>query len=291
MVELRGADTEAVYTFRPDVGFARRADGVALYSPSSGRGTVVAGVYADLLVRALESVGSRPFAMSALVALSGAGTESHWTQLVENLVARGLIHPSPHDIPTTATRVLIAADGLTRHLFSVALEHSPLGAASVGLAETADWPTESVDVVVSVGDGLDTGAFRAANERCVDADLRYLPVRLGASSIELGPLVIPGLTACFDCLWWRQELEFGRSMEESEDGCRTLSGARLVRGRGSAVPALAVATVLAELGRVVGGGPGLPDALGRLITVRLEPIDVRRAAVLRLPDCPTCGGR
>jgi bacteriocin biosynthesis cyclodehydratase domain-containing protein len=111
----------------------------------------------------------------------------------------------------------------------------------------------------------------------------HLPVRLRDGVGVIGPLVLPGRTACLGCL----ELERG-----SRDASWPAVAAQLVGRSGSAEPACAAATAalataqaLAALDAAVGGGPAPPT-----LEATLE-LDVAAGTLLHRPwsPRPECG--
>jgi bacteriocin biosynthesis cyclodehydratase domain-containing protein len=99
---------------------------------------------------------------------------------------------------------------------------------------------------------------------------------------SVGPLVVPGESACYECLLLRRaaNLEFGDDLPELESTPQSATA-------DAAFEAFVVAlTAHLAIRWVVGGDAMLP---GVLHTVELRPsLSVSEHTVLRVPRCPAC---
>jgi bacteriocin biosynthesis cyclodehydratase domain-containing protein len=122
------------------------------------------------------------------------------------------------------------------------------------------------------------------NQACVERELHFLPIVLEDLVGWIGPLVVPGRTACLACLSARVNASLTHPIrpviERAAEGRRALAGAH---------PAMAdlVGTVAAmELLKLYGGIRGWQ--VGRLIEVNLLTTSMTSHSVLRVPRCPAC---
>lgn len=145
---------------------------------------------------------------------------------------------------------------------------------------------ESVDCLVAASDHGAVSRLRRLNEICNLHRLPFLPVMLRDLVGSVGPLVVPGETACFECLLRRERTHVTdpavRQMLDEADG-----------GEPAAVgflPPMASTTgdvAALELVRFFGMGPPL-WRVGSVVEVNLLGRDVTARKVLRLPRCPVC---
>jgi bacteriocin biosynthesis cyclodehydratase domain-containing protein len=122
------------------------------------------------------------------------------------------------------------------------------------------------------------------NQACIDRDLHFLPIVLEDLVGWVGPLVVPGRTACLACLQARMNATLVRpaaaAVDRAAEGRRALAGAH---------PAMAdeLGTVAAmELLKLYGGIRGWQ--VGRLVEVNLLTTSMTSHRVLRVPRCPAC---
>jgi bacteriocin biosynthesis cyclodehydratase domain-containing protein len=127
--------------------------------------------------------------------------------------------------------------------------------------------------------------MREWNSFCVENGVHFLPVVLDRFTGSIGPLVIPGETACFECLRLRENAnmdvpELERAAESGAADRQAVTGFH---------PAMANVTgelAAMELCKMYGGG--VPWRSNRLIEVNLLVPSVISRQVLRLPLCPVC---
>lgn len=149
-----------------------------------------------------------------------------------------------------------------------------------------DLDPESFDCLVVTADFGGLGLLRAWNEYCVLHRRLFLPVALQDAIGYVGPLVVPGETACFEC--FRQRV----ATHVPDPHVRLAIEAAAAGGRGPAgfvPPMTALLGDLAamELLKFFGLGPPLWQ-VGTVIEVNLMLPDVTARRVLKLPRCPIC---
>ncbi len=133
-------------------------------------------------------------------------------------------------------------------------------------------------LVVGIADAARDAPLHRLNRATFARHIPYLPVRIAADAIRLGPLVAPGETACLLCTALREAANSDAIPEEAppsvtaiDDGTRAAVAAQVVHG------ALAVIHREATVAR---GRLGLFDTATH--TWSWHP-------VLRHPRCPVCG--
>jgi bacteriocin biosynthesis cyclodehydratase domain-containing protein len=163
---------------------------------------------------------------------------------------------------------LLAAGLRARSVSMSNLERS-LDGTSIVVADAADF-----------GSTLD---LLEVNELSQRRNFSWLPVStFDGDVLRVGPLVIPGQTACFDCTLTRlaSNVEFGALYRDVVAPARAAATSAALRGWASAIAAL---TLLSWIGTADDAIPG---------TIRtLSPVDLtmRSATVYRVPRCSSCG--
>ncbi len=142
-------------------------------------------------------------------------------------------------------------------------------------------PAASADGVIACCDTPDMGWLREMNMEAFAQKRPFLPVWLDRAAVNWGPFVVPGATACLECLWHRRQ------------AAQRLSEPPPVWN----VRAMSVSPALAELAAVLAGGEVL--RWGLAAHVEFDPgmswrfdmlsLDLNGAVVMKLPRCPVCG--
>jgi thiazole/oxazole-forming peptide maturase SagC family component len=145
---------------------------------------------------------------------------------------------------------------------------------------------ESFDCLVATSDFGGMHLLRSWNEFCVLHRRTFLPVLLQDMIGYVGPLVIPGETACFECFRLRRNTHLpdpqSRQLIEAVafEGQRTagfLPPMASLLGDVAAIELLKLMTLAPPLWRV-----------GTVIEVNLMAPDMSARGVLKLPRCPVC---
>ena len=124
------------------------------------------------------------------------------------------------------------------------------------------------------------------NQFCVDHNRHFFPIVLQDEVGYLGPLVVPGETACLDCLLARQD-----SHKLDRDSSRLIQQAGF-EGQKVAGFHPAMASILGDIGALEltkfysGALPGWN--VGTLIEVNLLSTRMIPRKVLKIPRCPAC---
>jgi bacteriocin biosynthesis cyclodehydratase domain-containing protein len=141
-------------------------------------------------------------------------------------------------------------------------------------------PGRSV-VVVAASDEQPTQRLNAANAACIAHGLTWLPVgAYDGAAVRVGPLMIPGQTACADCLLRRlaANVEYAEVYRDVAEAPAAPTPPAL-RAWSHSVAALIL------LRWVANHDVRLP---GRLFTLVPDDLQIRQGTVYRVPRCETC---
>lgn len=145
----------------------------------------------------------------------------------------------------------------------------------------------ALDCLVATSDFGGSILMRQWNEFAVEQRLAFFPVVLQDLVGFVGPLVVPGQTACYECLRARQNanLENASSRRAAESwayGGQAVAGAHPI-----------MASVLGELAAFellkLYGLRQAPFRPGTLVEISLLSSRMTPRSVLKLPRCPVCG--
>ena len=145
---------------------------------------------------------------------------------------------------------------------------------------------EALDCLIATSDFGGLERMREWNEFCVARRRPFLPVVLQDLIGYVGPLVVPGETACFECLRARQNAHL------DDPVAQRASEQVAFEGQAGAGFHPAMASVLGdiaaiELTKFYGGGLPL-WRVGTLIEVNLLAPRLDARKVLKVPRCPVC---
>jgi bacteriocin biosynthesis cyclodehydratase domain-containing protein len=181
-------------------------------------------------------------------------------------------------LSATAIHVWDGPDGSLRHT----LEASGFATQALNNpAQVGDLDPRRALVAVVASDERPVHRLRAANEACLAAGVAWLPVgAYDGAVLRVGPLMIPGQTACADCLLRR--LAANVAYAEVHDDVVEAPAA-------PTPPALrswahSVATLLL-VQWIANRDAQIP---GRLFSLVPDGMTIRQAHVLRVPRCHTC---
>ncbi len=141
---------------------------------------------------------------------------------------------------------------------------------------------QGMDYVVYTTDRPDNGLGRRVNRITFDQGIPSISARLLGLDGQIGPTVIPGHSACYDCYDRRARAtmaaEYTRGMGKTgSTGVQPLPAhARILAG-----------WLVTDLVRLVGAGTGF--TVGGVIHFDFFDMTIEPNPVLKLPRCPTCG--
>ncbi len=133
-------------------------------------------------------------------------------------------------------------------------------------------------LLVGCGASLRDASLLQLNALSLATGTPWLPVISDAAEITLGPLIVPGRSACLVCLRVRAEALAPGPVRLIRAGSRPMLPAAVQVAAG-----VAAAEVLKAL-----LGADRPTLEDRLIKIHLRTLAWTRADVLRLPRCPAC---
>jgi thiazole/oxazole-forming peptide maturase SagC family component len=161
-----------------------------------------------------------------------------------------------------------------------------LGAIQESNHQPEQLDPESVDCIIATSDTGGIEQLREWNEFCVLHKLYYLPVLLQDLVGYVGPLVIPGETACFECLRSRQNAHLTDHVNR-----RALEAAFLheqaISGFHPSMASILGDIATLEMTKYFGLGESLAK-VGTLIEVNLLGCEMKARRVLKLPRCEVC---
>lgn len=153
------------------------------------------------------------------------------------------------------------------------------------VGDRGDLDPESLDCLVATSDLGATQALREWNELCLLHNIPFLPVLLQDLVGYVGPLVVPGQTACYECLRSRQNSHLPDPVahRSAEDA---LAPGEAVTGFHPAMASILGDVACVELTKFFGLRP--LSRVGTLLEVNLLGGEMKPRRVLKLPRCPVC---
>jgi bacteriocin biosynthesis cyclodehydratase domain-containing protein len=145
---------------------------------------------------------------------------------------------------------------------------------------------QSFDCLIATSDCGGLEAMREWNQLCVRQKRHFLPVILQDLIGYVGPLVVPGETACLDCLRIRQNSQM------KDYTSRRLTEGVAFAGQGAVGFHPSMASIIGNIAAfelIKLYSDALPfSKVGTLIEVNLLATELKARKVLKIPRCPTC---
>lgn len=148
----------------------------------------------------------------------------------------------------------------------------------IPLAEEDASALTGAALAIGVGVCLRDRHLQRLNATCLATGTPWLPVSSDAVEATIGPLVLPGRSACLVCLRGRSEALAAGPATLLRSGSRPLLAPMI--GAASGVAAYEVFRFLLGV-----DGESLVD---QVIRIRHRALDWSRSDVMRLPGCPAC---
>jgi len=160
------------------------------------------------------------------------------------------------------------------------------GKSPLAFETWADGASESMDCLVATSDFGAQQIMRDWNRFCVQYKQHFFPVVLQDVIGYVGPLVVPGETACFECLRGRQNanMDDPKSARAAED--RAFQG-QMVNGFHPSLASVLGDFAAIELTKFYSGSIPASRA-GSLIEVNLLYPELNIRRVLKVPRCAVC---
>ncbi|WHZ23394.1 MAG: hypothetical protein OJF47_002506 [Nitrospira sp.] len=138
------------------------------------------------------------------------------------------------------------------------------------------------DCLVATSDFGGSEEMRQWNRLCIERNQPFLPVVLKDLVGYIGPLVIPGETACYECLTTR--------LNSNQDGCSSegmIPEEQSVLGFHPSMASMLGDLAAFEIMKVF--GEALPNRkVGTLIEVKLLVPELKTRKILKIPRCSAC---
>jgi len=210
---------------------------------------------------------------SARVAIVGVNGVSH--ALVSCLAASGIADVDVVDDPLLRNLRLFDCDGNLR------AEGWPAAAAPTA---SDGWELDDVGCVVATSDFGGATLMRRWNAFCLDRGCHFLPVVLQDLIGYVGPLVVPGETACFECM----SVRWNSNLDGDESRWELLGfDTQDVIGYHPALATALGAIAAFELTKFY--GIRLPfSVVGRLLEINLLTMQMTPHRIFKVPRCPAC---
>lgn len=150
------------------------------------------------------------------------------------------------------------------------------------LAELA----RDVDLLVATADQPAGTIGEWVNAACLRTQTPWISAGQYPPQVRVGPLYVPGTTACHACAELAARTQYAHYAELSAARSRSPVLAATTGPASGLIGSLLANEVAAHL-----GGVHVPATLGHVITVDLQTLAVSRSPVTREPRCPACGER
>jgi bacteriocin biosynthesis cyclodehydratase domain-containing protein len=176
-------------------------------------------------------------------------------------------------------KVECAAHSLRRHRVDVNVE---------AIADRVDGPEDlrdvlnGADVLIQTADWPPFLLPRWVNRACIDANVPYITAAQFLPRVRIGPTVVPGQSACWECLERQTRTEHPRYAEMAEGPPRPSTSATLGPASGL-VGSLVAMEVLHLL-----TGSVRPATVDAALVVDLRSLGATWERVVRDPRCPEC---
>ena len=145
---------------------------------------------------------------------------------------------------------------------------------------------ERIGCLVALSDFGGQHILRDWNRYCVENRILFLPVVLSRAVGNIGPLVIPGETACYECLRARENANLDDPQTARTSEYEAFAGQAVAGFHPVMASALADMAVF-ELIKFFTWN--LPWRVGELIEVNLLAPELKARKVLAVPRCQVCG--
>lgn len=142
------------------------------------------------------------------------------------------------------------------------------------------------DCIVAASDFGGLHLMREWNEFCVECGIQFLPVVLQDMIGYVGPLVVPGEVACFECFRHRQNANMiDPNLKRAPE--YVAQNGKSIAGYHPAMPAILADIAAMELTKFYSGAIP-PNIAGTVIEVNLLAPSVVTRKILKIPRCIVC---
>lgn len=245
------------------------------------------------LLAALEAAGHARHVAATLIELlerRGVLSEEHWPAGEDMLLlragfqARATLGQDWRGYAMLRERaLLLLGQGRLPEALREELRH--LG---VPLRDAAE-PGVAVALRIACGDCDDPHAFRALNHAALAAAEPILFACLLGQGVRLGPLVVPGQTACYDCFFHR--LRAGLAFREEFDAQAAQRERSAEGATPDASPLLARLAAVLLCAQIANYLLGLTQhcVANSIVELNATTLELKASRLLKLPRCDACG--
>ncbi|WHZ29309.1 MAG: hypothetical protein OJF51_004111 [Nitrospira sp.] len=199
--------------------------------------------------------------------------------LVMALEASGCQNISVLDHPAHRNQDFRTSDGITSHHNWPEMYVQPK-------VWSDNCPADLGDCLIATSDYGERQALSHWNTVCLTQGIHFLPVTIRNMVGYVGPMVIPGETACYECLIYRQ---LSHSLFPDAEQCidRFTSKGRTVTGFHPSMAVIVGAVAAFEIFKFY-GFPESAREPGSLLDINLLGGSMTRRTVLKMPRCQSC---
>lgn len=235
-----------------------------------------------LLVPLLQLVRSGPLPVAGMAEALGAH-ESDVESLVEQLAEERILLAVGDQ---RSRRVLVAGDGGVARSLAELLRSDGIATVDITslLGDDADLDEIATDLLVFCSDVRHPSLEHELNLWAMERGTPFMRVCTDGDEVLVGPIVLPGQTACLNCYDVQDEatrnfrFDYLTYKKALDDGSRPLSSARA-----QALAAGYAATAVADI-----DGSGWSFLVERVIHVNLSNLEITTDRIFRIPRCPVC---
>jgi thiazole/oxazole-forming peptide maturase SagC family component len=201
-------------------------------------------------------------------------------RLIESFMASGMKEVRPIDVPLLRNLRMFDQSGRLRDEEWPVTLQEPL-AFEEWEPGISDW-----NCVVATSDFGATEVLRDINTVCVERNVHFFPVMLDKLIGYIGPMVVPGETACFECLRLRRNSNSDERRHSWSDEDLGFEGQIAVGFH----PTMASITGdLAAFELIKFYAASLPGwQVGTMIEVNLLVTELKKRRILKIPNCAVC---
>lgn len=142
-----------------------------------------------------------------------------------------------------------------------------------------------IDCVVATAPFGGQDHLRQWNRHCVGRRAVFIPAVVHDCIAQIGPIVVPGQSACLECLRGRQNSHIG-NIRDVRDVDKNVHEGREIIANHPAISDVAGSVLAMEITKFI--GLGLLGQINRHIEINLLRSEMRVRNVLKLPYCSIC---
>jgi bacteriocin biosynthesis cyclodehydratase domain-containing protein len=279
------------YVFSP--GYTAHDDGVdfCFYSVARTKGSTLRGLTAEMARSLLAMAGPGGRVPVSLFDRAPLGLPARrWLAFAEQLTKRGILGTDQPDGPASheAGRILLCADGDFGDRAAGALSELGIDTVSAEASGLDAAIRQDVRLALLADDSYDVRLHRRMNTLAVSHGVPALYLRIMPALVEIGPLVLPGESPCFECYWQRLQAPL---LAEGPAGWVAESAFTVFREAGpmtEMVWRLGIQLLATEVTRITVPGAGTPTTIGTVVRFDPDALTLRHHRVLEVPGCPSC---